>query len=343
MPALLPLTHHQILPLAAPFTRAGLALDLPASDRAARRLYFKPVDHAATADLPALREDWALDLAAPDHATLTRRLTTPDGLQATLVASGGEPAALLATAQAVPVAQLLPVVDGQRLALGLRRGAADSTWHLADAQARAGMLTLRLQVHAGSRRPADIALHAPPGDALQLPDDLLAVLGRRWGRLERHSSVPDGWRSSLWLRGGGGVAGWGANPPLRNADAQAALARAALHLTRTLSDTPARFHQRLVWARWAVAARRTVPLALCIGLIAAALGAPRLGSGDDPVALALMLHAPPLLMIGLFCLRELPRIELPPMPRADRRADWRAAAVTAVARPLSRPPEAGTR
>jgi hypothetical protein len=37
----------------------------------------------------------------------------------------------------------------------------------------------------------------------------------------------------------------------------------------------------------------------------------------------LMFNAPPLLLIVLFCLPEMPRIEFPPLPRRLRAPSWR--------------------
>jgi hypothetical protein len=44
----------------------------------------------------------------------------------------------------------------------------------------------------------------------------------------------------------------------------------------------------------------------------------------------LIFNAPPLLMVAFFCMREMPRIEIPPWPRRSRAPGWRvpAAALT---------------
>jgi len=44
-----PLTHHQLLALVTPFSRDGRDLDMAATDRAARRLVFKPLSHSLPA------------------------------------------------------------------------------------------------------------------------------------------------------------------------------------------------------------------------------------------------------------------------------------------------------
>ena len=99
-----PLTHHQILGLVAPFTRAGLQVDLAASQRLERRLAFRPVQHAAVDGVhPALTETLWLDAADDSRHKLSRVLTGPDGLDATLDAEGADAGALLTRLAAVPL------------------------------------------------------------------------------------------------------------------------------------------------------------------------------------------------------------------------------------------------
>ena len=50
-----PLTHHEILALAAPFARAGWQVDLAASQRAERRIAFRPLERPASEAVPALQ------------------------------------------------------------------------------------------------------------------------------------------------------------------------------------------------------------------------------------------------------------------------------------------------
>jgi protein-S-isoprenylcysteine O-methyltransferase Ste14 len=77
--------------------------------------------------------------------------------------------------------------------------------------------------------------------------------------------------------------------------------------------------------RWAVTARRAVPLLVCLGVIGAALAVPALNLPPDSVLRMLIFNAPPLLL-GLFVvLREMPRVELPPRPRRPTAAHWRSA------------------
>ena len=158
---------------------------------------------------------------------------------------------------------------------------------------------------------AEVMLRAPRGDLPWLPDDLLAVLGWHWSRLRRRQ---DGWHATLLLRGAGAV---------RSADAQAKLLATALHLARTLAEPPAAFHQRWLRRRWAVTARRAVPALVCLALIGGAAAVPQLGLADNSMAWMLIFNLPPVLMVAFFAMREMPTIEIPPLPRRPRAAGWR--------------------
>ena len=217
-----PLTHHEILGWIAPFTRQGRQLDLPASDRLERRLRFKPVEHAAAEPgWPGLREALVLESPEPDRFRLTRTLTLDGGgpdsahgpLEARLQAEGREPGELLAQIDAVAPwsqfrrgAQHLMALS-HRLPTAPRRaeGAAP-----ADPVAAAPVLTEGLAAVAGLRlrfkvptlhgMPADVAVLTAADDPIELPQDLLAVLGWKWSRLIR---VKAGWTGSVQLRGKG--------------------------------------------------------------------------------------------------------------------------------------------
>jgi hypothetical protein len=151
-----------------------------------------------------------------------------------------------------------------------------------------------------------------PGDELRLPQDALAVLGGRWSRL-RDSA--EGWTGELRLRG---------REPGRTRRAQAAIETAALHLARMLAEPPCRFHERWIAARWRVFCRRLVPLAVCIGLILCAAAAPKLHLAERSGLRMLILNSPPILLILFFCRREIPVVEIPPLPRRSAAASWRA-------------------
>jgi len=111
-----PLTHHDILELVPPFARAGRHVDLAASDRAARRIAFRPVEHGAgTTDGAPLRETLVLESFGTGTFELTRTLTAPDGLRATLQAMGPDPGVLLAQVAAVPASRHFSGADQARM------------------------------------------------------------------------------------------------------------------------------------------------------------------------------------------------------------------------------------
>ena len=321
------LTHHEIIALVEPFTRRARQVDLAASQRLQRRLAFKPVEHPAdAAGTPALRETLWLDNPSAGHYTLTRLLDHPCGLQASLQAEGPEPGALLAQIEAVPAPQQFLAGPGYVIALAQslqrirvprgQRGAAAAAAApphrvLTHASAQVDGLSLKMRVPAVQNIPAEIEITAAPGDSIELPEDLLAVLGWSWSRL---SLARGAWRALLRLRGSNAA---------RSQDAQHKLQRTLAHLARTLAEPPARFHQRLLRQRWAVSARRGIPLAGCVLLIAGAASVGKLNLSPDSVWRMLIFNAPPILLVALFTMRELPRVEIPPLPRASSAPSWR--------------------
>jgi hypothetical protein len=350
-----PLSHHDILGLVEPFSRQGLKLDLPASDRMVRQLVFRPVpvndadagtqavDDAASPStrLPALQVHYLLDLADARQPELTRHLSGPEGLTARLLARGGSPAELLARLQTVTAQQQWPDVAQATVALSHRidlprRSAASAALPadnlplvLTDAQAHVAGCRLHMRVPRVPGMPAELELTPvgaqptagpvllparPAGPAASAaaepPADLLAVLGLRWSRLSR---VRGSWRSTVQLK---------RREPARSADAQARLLQAVVHLAQTLTQPPARFHERFARARWAVTLRRATPLTVALGLIAAAALVPVLDLGEGSVFRMLIFNSPPLLMVWMFALREFPRIELPPLPRVPPADAW---------------------
>ena len=309
-----PLTLHQILELVAPFSRAGLQVDLAASQRLARRLAFKPLQHAAAEGLhPALTDILWLDAGESGRFKLRRILTAPDGLDAQLDVEGQDLAALLARLRAVPLQRQWRQGPGWTMALSHQVTAAPdaSAGGLQLNRAAVQLPGFRLRwtpppVHS---RLGDLKL-APAGEAAALPEDLLAVLGYPWTRLQRQDGA---WVAHL-RQSGNGLAAFH--------QAEQRLLRTAQHLARTLAAPPALFHHRHRWARWRVTLRRAVPAALSLGLVGAAAAVPQLTLAPESVLRMLILNAPPLLLIGFFCLREVPRIEIPPLPRRLRQRAW---------------------
>jgi hypothetical protein len=162
--------------------------------------------------------------------------------------------------------------------------------------------------------PGKLELKAEPARALELPEDLLAVLGWSWTRL---TPFGDAWRAELRLRGEGLE---------RGRLAETRLVAAVQHLAATFAEPPARFHERQQAARWRVTLRRAVPLLVSLALIGGAASVSRLGLYEDASLRMVLFNLPPLLMIAIFCLPEMPRIEIPPLPRRPRAATWRGEA-----------------
>jgi hypothetical protein len=319
-----PLTHHEILALVAPFARRGRHVDLAASDRAERRIAFKPIDHPGDADgdgRPPLHETLVLENGASGWFTLTRELATPSGLRAVLVAEGNDPGALLTQIEAVPAARQFVLAPQYELALGHRveasakpaEGEGTTRLRLVAAEGRLDGVALRLKVSRVPGVPGELALVPAAGDRLDVPEDLLAVLGWPWSRLTR---TGDGWQGLMRLRG---------HEPERTRDAETKLEATAVHLARTLAEPPARFHERMRTARWRVTMRRAVPLLVCLALVPASLLVPQLTLDDNSVFRMLLFHAPPLLLLLFVALPEMPRIEIPPLPRRLTAPTWRKA------------------
>jgi len=319
-----PLTHHEIIRLVEPFTRRGRQVDLGASDRMARSLRFKPVFHPAGAGLPVLTETLQLDNPSAGRVRLTRTLACPDGLAAILVAEGAQAGMLLAQFDGIAPDSQLRAVQGAVVACEHRlEGAADRPrLLLTRAVAAIGTLRLAVKMPAVRGMPAELELSAA-ADISDLPEDLLAVLGWRWSRLIRAGSL---WRASLRLRGDG---------EMRSRDAEARLDTAVLHLGETLARAPAWFHRRHRLARWGVFARRGLPLLAIIALIAGGVAIPSLDLAQDSVLRMLIFNSPPLLMLVIFGMREVPRIEIPPLPRASTAPGWNIAAAGGDAVPAA--------
>jgi hypothetical protein len=315
-----PLSHHEILELIAPFAEHGWHADLAASRRLERSLAFKPRPVAASSEGPVLHEDLRLDNPAAGRCVLTRTVTGPGGLQARLEAHGVDPTELVTRVQAVAPARQFERGPGYTIAFNHRVDAGPSRQGspeaprvlLTDGVAHLEGLVIHLKLPKLDKMAAEIEIHAPAGDIAELPQDLLAVQGASWTRL-----VPKrgGWVGGVRPRGRGEA---------RSRDTEARLAQMAQHLVRTFSEPPAAFHARHTAARWAVMARRAVPLLVCLMVIMGALAVPYLHLGPDSVFKMLIFNSPPLLLALFFSLRETPRIEIPPWPSRLQAPAWRA-------------------
>jgi len=318
-PGPIPLTHHAILGLVEPFTRRGRALDLPASDRAQRRLRFKPIRHP---DQPvagsALTETLELENPGDEHYRLTRVVADSSGLSSTLEIEGADAGLLLEQIDAVEVGRQLVAVDGAPIARSYRLVPVSTDdeppahWQLQllKAEARVDGVVLTLNAKTGRKMPADFELQAEQEQRLRVPPDLLAVLGWEWRPMRE---LGKRWRGSVRV---------GAEEPERTRDVETKLAEAVTHLARTLQSKPADFHSRWHSARWRVTFQRAIPMLIGLALLGSAPLIQFLSLENASLARMFIFHAPPLLLIGIFMMRELPVIEIPPIPRRLIGRDW---------------------
>jgi hypothetical protein len=319
--ALPPLTHHDILGLIEPFTRRGRELDLAASDRIARRLVFKTVAIDGDATTSVLTDTLHIECLEDAHFALERTITHPQAMPARLHIEGQGLDQLMADIDAIDAHILFRFGPGYSLtnsyqltAPNARRDGTKTaaevqpTMRLTRAQLRVGELAVAMKMPAVKGYAAELELTSVT--AINLPDDLLAVLGRDWACLSCNRS---GWRGTLEVRG---------NEPGRSQHAASQLEAAGAHLALTLAQPPAQFHQRLKLARWRVAGRRSVPVLFLAGLMGAAMAVPHLGIAQDSALWMLIFNSPPLLLVFGLWLREIPSFSLPRPPKRLTAASW---------------------
>ena len=315
-----PLTHHEILRLVEPFTRRGRHVDLSASNRIERRLVFKPILHASeTPAFDGVSEILQLENPRSEVYRLIRTLTLK-GATAKLTTDGQDPGDLLARIEAVPPQRQFQLVADNPIARSYRLdpttdmpadGAQPMRMVLTSAEARLDSLTLALQAETGKGYPAEIELSPrPDDDPLDLPDDLLATLGWDWKVLRRRGT---GFTGALRVP---------RNEPDRSRRIETALERTVAHLARTLAEPPRRFHERLVRERWTVVLRRMTPLLLSVALIAGGFGLMFVDIPQGSLMQMMILNSPPILLVLVFGMRELPRFEIPPLPRPSTAPSW---------------------
>jgi hypothetical protein len=317
-----PLSHHEILSLAEPFTRRGRHVDLAASDRSSRRLVFKSIVHEANTEafMANAREGLLLENPRQGAYRLTRTMTLDSGLEATLQIEGAHPVELLAQIEMVPwqrqfragaeamVAQSYRLIPSTRPAPD---GEPAMLMELTRGEAEVDGVTIILHAVTVKGYPADLDL-VPKTGFEYLPDDLLAVMGWAWSPLRK---TTDGWNCKLRVTG---------NEPHRSRQMESRLERTVAHLRRTLARPPYVFHDTQLRARWGVAFRRAIPLLVVIALIAAAVALCFVDIPQDSMFNLLIQFAPPLLLFAAFGMRETPKLEFPPIPRRSTATAWQS-------------------
>jgi hypothetical protein len=311
-PGPVPLTHHEILGLVEPFSRRGWSVDLAASDRSQRRLRFKPIQHP---DQPlagsTLTETLVLEYPEAGHFRLQRLVADARGLCSSLEIEGPDAGLLLEQIEAIEVgrqmvaASEVPIARSYRLIPITADDNHPAHWQLQLQRAESWVegVVLTLNAKTGRKMPADLELRAEQEQRLRVPADLLAVLGWEWRPMRE---LGKRWRGSVRVA---------AAEPERTRDIESKLARAVTHLAKTLRSSPADFHSRWQGARWRVTFQRSIPMLIGIALLGAAPLIQFLSLETESLTRMFIFHAPPLLLIGIFMMRELPVIEIPPLPR----------------------------
>jgi hypothetical protein len=303
-----PLTHHQVLALAEPFLRHGYTIDPNASARERRRTVFRRALAATPSDGDVARDTLSLETHESGGHRLVRSVER-EGLVATVRASGRDLPELFDAVTALPperqflheadaVIALHYDLDGERRRI------------LSRAQLQAPRVELTLSIAAVRGVAAEVNLSPRGARHVQVPEDLLAVLGWDWSPL---TPVRQGWQGRLRLRG---------SPEQRGLRAVNELTRVARHLQEVLSRAPGDFHDLHRRARWGVVARRLIPWLTVLSLAIAVGALPRLVSEPQPATLMLIFHVPTVLIALSFCLQERAKFEFPPIPRRSPAANW---------------------
>jgi hypothetical protein len=181
---------------------------------------------------------------------------------------------------------------------------------LTEANARVGPVKLNLKAERFSGMPAELKLTPDAGVKLKIPEDLLAVVAWHHRPLRQIVSY---WRGTIRVA---------THEPARTADVEAKLAETVEHLAGTLAASPRDFHERHRGARWRVAYQRSVPMLLLLGMMAATPGIRWLDMADNSILRMLIFHMPPFMLVGFFLMREMPRFEIPPLPRPLVQRHW---------------------
>lgn len=254
-----PLTHSQMIQIAAKYAERGHVLDMGASSRADRRLTFKPRIHNDYSIASGFSIKECLCLENPWRGTyrLLRELVLPNGLVSRLVISGSEPVELLDTADAIPLERgfhfgerfiLAKSYSHEPLDWGSRRDSRKGVLTFTSATAKVAGLTLLFDMPQVHGYPAKIRITSSSREPIDLPVDLLAVLGHDWRTM---ATGEGGWTTTMRVNG---------REPNRSAKAEANVEHAVGHVAQILIEPPQQYHEDRARSRWWVQIRDCVPL-----------------------------------------------------------------------------------
>ncbi len=354
-PAIPPLTHHDIIRRAAPLTRHGLKVNLPACDKAARYIEFIAQD---VDDLAKIIH--TLEVDTDDKLLLRRLLIHPTGLVSSLSAVTTDLDTAFDVFQKFPLTRQMVVTSSNVTAYSYileqeyRGDITTAVVLLRFACANIGDMELRIDTSTGGGMPADVrlswqglsapylpealadgndipldhraarkerlaALNAPTGvnkaTRSKIPDDILAILGQQWRPLRFQG---DHWK---------GVLRQLSTQEKRTKRAERFIGEAVQHLAETFAKSSDQYHAMHSKARWQVYLRRLQPVMVFVGILALMpISWFFVSSGTvsiHPLALGLT----PLLMVGVVVLtaREIPVMEIPPTPKILAADAWKPA------------------
>lgn len=317
-----PLSHHEIMRLVAPFSARGYTMDMAASNRSEGLLMFRPTEVAELPGRhPGLLCRLRLERPHREKVRITRTIESPDGLAATLVAEGIDPAVLLDAVEAVdPARQVCFVADvllarDYRILLfagarstSVRESREDGALRLVGARARIGPLTLSAK--ETDWRDFEFSLTGEAPRQLHLTEDLLAVLGWSWRPIRRDRA--DSWSGSVKAP---------AREPRRTPRLEQKLDATVRHLSKTLDTSPALFHRRFLGARWRAAFQRSIPLLTIIASIVCFVVLLIVLPKNQLTHFAL-LYGSVGVIVALSLVNRAYRLEIPPSPRPLTQQDW---------------------
>ncbi len=337
-----PLSHHDIVKMTAPLSRAGYKVNLARCDRNQRYIEFEPTANATlgTTSILCLELDDIQDL-------LVRVVIHHSGLVSTLRAKVFDLERTLSQLEEVPTSRQIFADDDVVVASSFTLTCSQQTDGSASSVclnfvcAQVAGMELRVDISASGGMPADTRLlavgtastnlretladetdlpldhraaralrqqsmsHPVYNKLSTLPEDLLAVLGTQWRPLRYQG---DHWKCILRQLGKGDK---------RSRLAETHITEAVKHLYNTVQRGSSQYHLDHERARWRVFFRRLQPVMMLVAMLAIMPISWLLVSTGTMSINPLALSITPLLMVGAIALtaREVPVMEIPSIPR----------------------------